>query len=242
MAWVWREIFRRKRVGHKPTDEYLNPASTNASRIGALRTQASDLRERGGEENEHDAKLLEAEAAIIEEEFDPLVRPPWSTQDRAAQLLFRHAYRTALDNKPVYLSDLVAKTNNLRKLVKELLTGVETLQSYHLDHAARTLKRLAEEIYAEAQNTDPYLDPQIGLQLARPRFPHIDDPWVIVRETSDVQIRSFIIDLSITPLQLFGKSLYNTLANITNAVFDREDVTDGRVRELLRIRPEDKAD
>ena len=236
MKRVWQEVYRKNRVRHQPSEEYLNPASTNASRTAALRRQASDLRERGGEENEHNAKLLEAEAAIIDEEFDPLVHPQWSTQDRAAQLLLWHAYRTALDNKPVYLSDIEAKTRDLRKLVKELITGVKTLQSHSLDHGAKRLKKLAEEIEDEAHNTDPFLDPQTGQQLARPRFPHIDDPWVIVRETPDFQMRSFVVCLSIATIQLFGKPLYHTLANITNAVFDRRDVTDQRVRELLRIR------
>jgi hypothetical protein len=238
MERVWREIFRKKRVRHKPTEEYLNPALTCGSSVAAYRQKASDLRKKGGEENEHNAKLLEAEAAIIDEEFDPLVHPRWSTQDRAAQLLLWHAYRTALDNKPVYLSDIEAKTRDLRKLVKELITGVKTLQSHSLDHEARRLNKLAEEIEDEAHNTDPFLDPQTGHRLAQPRFPHIDDPWAIVRKTPDVQMRSFVVCLSIATIQLFGKPLYHTLANITNAVFDRRDVTDGRVRELLRIRSE----
>jgi hypothetical protein len=239
MKRVWQVVYRKNR---EPPSEYLNFARTNASRTAELRRQASDLRKKGGEENEHDAESLEAEAAVIEDEFDPLVHPRWSMQDRAAQLLLRHAYREALDVKPVYLSDLVAKTEALRKLVKELLTGVETLQSYYLHHEARKLKKLAEEIEGEARNTDPFLDPQTGEHLARPRFPHIDDPWVIVRETSDVQLRSFVTRLSIQTIQLFGQQLNHTLANISNAVYGTKDVTGGRVRELLRIRPGTQAD
>lgn len=237
MKRVWQEVYRRKRIRHQSSEEYLNPASTNVSRTAAFPRQASDFRERGGEENVHNAELLEAEAAIIESESDPIFYPPWSAQDRAAQLLLRQAYRTALDNTPVYLSHLEAKTNDLRKLAQELLTRVEILQAYHLDQEARKLKKLVEEIEEEAENIDPYLDPQAGQRLARPRFPHIDDPWVIVRKTPDVQMRSFVMDLTIITLQLFGKSLHGTLANITNVVFDRKDVTDERVRELLRTRP-----
>ena len=116
MKRVWQEVYRRKRIRHQSSEEYLNPASTNVSRTAAFPRQASDFRERGGEENVHNAELLEAEAAIIESESDPIFYPPWSAQDRAAQLLLRQAYRTALDNTPVYLSHLEAKTNDLRKI------------------------------------------------------------------------------------------------------------------------------
>jgi hypothetical protein len=241
MKRVWHEVYRKKRVGYQSSEEYFNPACTNASRTAALRRQASELRDRGGEENELDAKLLEAEAAIIEDESDPLVHPHRSTQERAAQLLFWHAYRGALDNEPVYHSDLVITTTSLRELVKELLKGVETLRASHLDLSAEGLKKVVEEIEDEAENIDPFFDAQTGQRLQRPRFPQVEDPWVIVRETPDVQIRSFVTRLSILTIQLFGNPLHHTLANITNAVFNTKDVTDGRVRELLRIRPEQRA-
>jgi hypothetical protein len=257
MKRVWQEVYRKRRVRHQPllrplqevslgnagrylqvpSNEYLNFALTNASRAAALRRQASDIRNNGGENDGQGAELLEGEAAIIEDQFDPLIHPQWSKQDRAAQLLLWHAYRVALDYEPVYLSDLETKAKCLRKDVKDLLTGVQVLQSHDLINEATKLKKLADGIEDEADNTDPYIDPERSLQLTSPRFPHIDDPWVVVRETPDVQMRSFVISLSITTIQLFGKPLYRTLANITNAVFDREDVTDERVRELLRIRP-----
>jgi hypothetical protein len=245
MQWVWREIFRKKRVVHKPTEEYLNPALTYQSRVAAYRQKASDLHKKAGAVNERDAKsseaegsCVEAEATLMEKEFDPLAHSRWTRQDRAAQILLSHVYRGALDNEPVFLSSLVAKTNDLRKLVEELRAGVKILESHKLNHEASKLKELAEEIEDEADNDDPFFDPQTGQQLTSPRFPHIDDPWVIVRKTPDFQMRSFVIGISIMTLQLFGKPLYHTLANITNVIFDRKDVTDSRVRELIRVRPE----
>jgi hypothetical protein len=245
MARVWREIFRKKRVRHKPTEEYLNPAFTYKSRVAAYRQKASELRKKGGPVNEREAEsceaeasYLEAEATLMENEFDPLAHLRWTRQERAAQILLSHVYRGALDNEPVFLSSLIAKTKDLRKLVEELRAGVKIVESHKLNLEASKLKELAEEIEDEADNADPLLDPRTGQQLTSPRFPHVDDPWVIVRETPDVQMRSFVIGISITTLQLFGTPLYHTLANITNVVFGREDVTANRVRELLQARPE----
>jgi len=119
---------------------------------------------------------------------------------------------------------------------------VKILQLHKLNDLAGELKELGEEIEGKADDTDPFLDPQTGQRLSSPRSPHIEDPWVIVRKTPDVGMRSFVIGLSITTLTLFGKPLYHTLANITNVVFGRRDITDGRVRELLRIRLGDRAE
>ena len=245
MERVWREIFRKKRVRHKPTEEYLNPALTYGSSVAAYRQKASDLRKKGGAVNEREAETweaeanyLEAEATLMENEFDPLVHSRWTRQDRAAQILLWHVYWEALDNEPVFLSSLIAKTDDLRKLVEELRAGAKILELHKLNPEANKLKELAEDIEDEADNADAFFDPRTGQQLESPRFPHIDDPWVIARETPDVQMRSFVIGISMKTLELFGKPLYHTLANITNVVFDRRDVTDGRVRELLRVRSE----
>jgi hypothetical protein len=132
----------------------------------------------------------------------------------------------------------VKRTEDLRKLVRDFQSGVLILQSYKMDREARKLSKLAEAIDQEADGGDPYFDPLTGQRLERSRFPHLDDPWVIVRDTCDAPMRSFVISLSIKTMGLFGKALYTTLANITNVVFDTADVTEERVRELLRVRPE----
>jgi hypothetical protein len=245
MERVWREVFRKKRVQQKQIKEFLNPAFTYSLRVSAFRQKASDLRGKGGEANARDAESwegeaawLEAEAKLMEGEFDPLTHPRWSRQDRAAQILLQHAYRCALDDKPVFLSDLVKRTEDLRKLVQDFQSGVLILQSYKLDREARKLSKLAEAIDQAADDGDPYFDPRTEQRLVGSRFPDLDDPWVIVRDTCDAPMRSFVISLSIASMQLFGKALYNTLANITKVVFERNDVTDSVVREILRIRYE----
>jgi hypothetical protein len=245
MNQVWREVFRKKRAGDKPTEEYLNPAFTYALRVAAFRQKASDHRGKGDEVNVREAEsleaaatLLEAEAKVMKGEFDPLVHPRWTRQERAAQILLQHAYRTALDDEPVFRSSLIIKTNDLRRVAKEMQKGAEILQSHNLTHEAGKLKNFGEEIEEEANNEDPYFDPETGQSTDSPRFPYIDNPWVLVRGTADVPVRSFVICLSITTVNLFGKALYSTLANIANVVFERDDVTDGSVREILRSRPE----
>jgi hypothetical protein len=247
MEGVWEEVLYKKR--RVDPNEYLHPAFTYASRVATFRQKASDFRGKGGKANEQEAEFweaeanhLEAEARLMEGEFDPLDHPHWSRQDRAAQLLFQHAYRAALDDEPIFLASLVAKTNDLRKVVQDLQSGVGVLQSHKLSREAGKLDEMVEEIEEIADNMDPYFDPQTGGRLASPRFPFIDDPWVVVRETPDARMRSFVITLSGATKQLFGNSLYGTLANITNVVFIRSDVTGSRVRELLRIRLEDQAD
>lgn len=53
MQRVWQEIFRKKRVRYKQTEEYFNPPFTYASRIAAFRQNASHLRKKGGEEGKN---------------------------------------------------------------------------------------------------------------------------------------------------------------------------------------------
>jgi len=252
MKRVWAQVFKKhkkKHLRYESTEEYVNPAFTYGSRVAAFRQKASKLRATGGEVNEREAKSLESEASYLESEaelmegeFDPLAHPRWTRQDRAAQILLWHIYRTALDDEPVLLSSLVAKTNDLHKVVQHLQSGVRILQSYKLNREAGKIKELAELIEEIADDGDPYCDPQTGRRLASSRFSDIDDPWVIVRETPDARMRSFVITLSDATKRLFGSALYRTIANITNVVFDRTDITDTRVRELLRIRPEGQAE
>jgi hypothetical protein len=62
-----------------------------------------------------------------------------------------------------------------------------------------------------------------------------DDPWIITRNKGDIELRLFVADMVITTTTLFEKELYGTIANIANAVFERDDVTGATVREMLRV-------
>jgi hypothetical protein len=129
MQRVWQEIFRKKRVRYKQTEEYFNPPFTYASRIAAFRQNASHLRKKGGEVNEREAESWEAEANYLERErtlmgnVHPFAHRRWTRQERAAQIFFSDIYFGALHDEPVFLSSLAAKTEDLRALVGDLRSG-----------------------------------------------------------------------------------------------------------------------
>jgi hypothetical protein len=82
MENVWRELFRKNRQ----SQEFFNPAMTAARLVAKKRRLATELRRQGGPTREHAAKLLQAEAALLEEDGDsPLASADWTTQERAAQ-------------------------------------------------------------------------------------------------------------------------------------------------------------
>jgi hypothetical protein len=93
------------------------------------------------------------------------------------------------------------------------------MQSLGKESAAQKLEEIASDCDKEARN----MLPRDG-----------DDPWVITRQSEDVELRSFVIDLSITTTILFKKELHSTLATVANVVFNRQDVTRSKVREMLR--------
>jgi hypothetical protein len=49
-----------------------------------------------------------------------------------------------------------------------------------------------------------------------------------------LKLRAFVADLSITTTLLFRKELHSTLATVANVVFNRQDVTRSKIREMLR--------
>lgn len=104
-----------------------------------------------------------------------------------------------------------------------------------MKRAARKLKEVADDCEEEAGNMEPALCAQSNKDEASSNFtPRADDPWIIARRTADDRLRTFVADLSIATSLLFRKELYNTIANIANVVFSRNDVTGQKVRETLR--------
>ena len=98
---------------------------------------------------------------------------------------------------------------------------------------------LGEPILAEKliENAGDYND-AARIVLAEKFKPGIDDPWIITRRRGrefDPKIRTFIFSL---PTEvLFDKPLYGTIAQITNVVFHRTDMTGSKVREMVRLPP-----
>jgi hypothetical protein len=235
MERVWDELYKKKGVNDKATEEFFNPAFvTNASVAAANRRLASDLRKKTGAINERDVKLLEAEAAVLERLGDPPADPRWSEQDRAVQLFLYHSYRTALDVKPVFLSDLQAKVRKLRGVAEVLREQAATLQSLRMNDDALKLNEIASDCDDEASKTFPERSIVSEENEGSLFTPQADDPWIIKRKRGDLELRAFVADLSITTNMLFRMTLHGTLANVTNVVFDRQDMTFDTIHDMLR--------
>ena len=238
MKSVWQELYKKKRNRHNATEKFFHPARTNVSEAARRRRRALELREKGGPKNVSEADLLEAEAAQLEGEYNPPADPRWEyEQNRAVRLFLRHVYKAALNHELVFLSDLEAKVSKLQKVAKRLRSDAAILSSLGMEREARKLLRIASDCDDEAfnilpiqdvpseQNDDGYL---FSLQT--------DDPWIITRRRGDLQLRTFVANLSVITGTLFGKTLHGTLATVANIRFNRKDVTQRKVWEMLRLK------
>jgi hypothetical protein len=231
MERVWKELYKKKRIHYKPTEEFAHPACmTNASIAARNRRLALELRQQDGRKNKSEADFLDAEAALLEGEYDPPADPRWSEQERAMQLFLLRAYQAALDHELVYLSDLEAKVRKLQNVAKRLRSDAAILSSFGMEREARKLKNIASHCDDEAFNILPYDDENSAHSWSL----KTDDRWIIVRRQGDLELRAFVVSLSIITGTLFRKILYGTLATVSNVRFDRQDVTAEKVREMLR--------
>jgi hypothetical protein len=234
MKRVWQELYKKNRLNHQATEEFFYPACvTHKSFAAKNRRVALEIRQKGSPENEKDANLLEAEAAVLESINDPHADSKWSEQDRAVQLFFYHAYKEALDHKLVFLSDLEAKSSDLeaksrkvQEVAERLRCEAATLSSLGMKRAARKLREIASDCDYEALNILPARESDGSLA---------DDPWIIARRRGNLAVRTFVTSFSIPVSQIFGTNLYSTLATVTNVVFNDKDLTGGKVRDMLRI-------
>jgi hypothetical protein len=176
---------------------------------------------------------LEAEAALLEGLYDPPADPRWSEQDRGVQRFLLRAYEAALNHELVFLSDLEAKVSTLQKVAMRLRSDAAILRSLKLGREARKLQHLASDCEDEAFDILPISSEQDD---GHPYSLQTDDPWIITRRRGDLELRTFVANLSIITGTLFGKTLHGTLATVANVRFNREDVTHRKVWEMLRLR------
>jgi hypothetical protein len=117
---------------------------------------------------------------------------------------------------------------------QRLETDGGTLHSLGLKQQARLLRKFARACEEEAQNILPETHDG-GSTSESPFFrSRRDDPWVLTRRSKDDdELRTYIVCLAITTLNLFGKTFDGTLARIAAVVFGRK-VTREMVREMLR--------
>jgi hypothetical protein len=61
-----------------------------------------------------------------------------------------------------------------------------------------------------------------------------DDPWLLIRNKGDVNLRTFIADLSIISSMIFGKPIRKVFFVVVNVALERENITRSKVWEMLR--------
>jgi hypothetical protein len=137
----------------------------------------------------------------------------------------------AIEIKPVYLRDLKADVSTLNAIAQRSKEDATVLESLDMTSEARSLRKIAEACEAKASTALP--DPPGESQsIFEPRR---DDPWVLTRQSSNDndELRTFLVDLAIPTIGLFGKPLVGTLANVAKVVFQRR-ITREMAREMLR--------
>jgi len=233
MDALWGVLYKPKRIRSRATQEFLYPAClTNVSIAARIRQQISKIRKKGLGLTKWDARLLkslEDEVAWMENEKDALADPRWNEQDKGARLFFYHAYHAALFRKVIFLSDLEAKTNELRDVAERSRNDADILNSFRIETEAHRLSEIADDCDRKAQNILPDRNPD-GSKF----IPGVDDPWIITRRRGDLELRTFLVDLSDPTVNIFGKRFCGTLATVSNVAFNRQDVTREQVREMLR--------
>ena len=218
MKSVWKVLYTKSHL----TGEYkYRGRVTSASIATDLRQRARELRREGPFINEREARTLEFEANLTEKIEDLPTDPRWSEQDRAAQILLFHIYKNALNTSPLFRADFEAKCKKLREISKSLQIHAKVLYSFKLHENAAVLEKIAANCENEARLNDPGT--------------FDDDPGIINRRSGDDHLRTFINALSFITLLIFRNHLYSSLAKIANVVFERDDVTKEKVREMLRL-------
>jgi hypothetical protein len=221
MRKVWTELLRRKRIDYAPTHEYLHPVSEAGphlswtQRTQSLRRRAAELRKRGGTGLEEAARLETLARLIQLTETKLLV--PWSgepsPQDLALACFFNQVVELA-QSSPKAVPVRKAKTARRRyiTMAKQLLIDAGEHADQRLLHAAYAYEELAD--------------------LAAPP---VSSPLVVPRnQRRDATLKGFVITLADVTNQIFHAPLYGTIATVTNVTFDRDDMTDKKVRRMLR--------
>jgi hypothetical protein len=221
MKSVWAELYKKKRIDHKSTDQFVNPIYvTKASIAAELRRRASELRANTlNKKKFREAAILDAEAKLLEEDpVDHLAHTPLPEQDLGVQLFLWHTYHAALDPKPEYLSEIKAEVKALRKAARQLRAQAVTLQSLRIK--CDTLEQIASHCDWQARSRDVN--------------PKTDDAWIITRRVyRNPEQKTFVAILSGITSRMCRKPMYGTIATITNVVFGT-DINGRKIREMLR--------
>jgi hypothetical protein len=229
MRKVWTELQRRKRTDYAPTNEYLHPVSEAGPHLSwthrtqSLRRRAAELRECGGTGLEEAARL-EISARLIQLTETTLL-VPWSgepsPQDLALACFFNQVVELAKSSpKAVPVGKARSARRRYITMAKQLRIDAGEHADQRLLHAAHASEELAD--LAAPPASSPLLVPR--------------------SQRGDATLKGFVITLADITNQIFNAPLYGTIATVTNVAFDRDDMTDKKVRKMLRAsRPPSKA-
>jgi hypothetical protein len=232
MRKVWSELLRRKRIDYVPTDDFLHPASA-PGRHTSWTPQAKSKRERAGElrklggSNLGEAARLDA-CATLAELLGTHFLFPWQAgqelppQDLALACFFDQLVRLARNQpKPVSLAEARRVRNRYLAIAKRIRADAaeqERVKGFADD-------RLWAAAYAYEELADVAAPPE-------------GSPLLVQRKhRSDATLKGFVIALTDITQAIFQSRLVGTVANAANVVFNRDDVTDARVRKMLRTTP-----
>jgi hypothetical protein len=221
MQKIWRTLYKKKRVNHKPTDDYFYPAAvTNRSSAKMHRQQASELRKAKGLLSEPEAKLLEAVAAA--EASLPLVSfsSSWDEQDQGVQWFFEHACRSAINIVPIFQSEIERYRGELIEEIAELRRTRDELVGLGLDSGS------FNEYLAACEEDE----------LTMPLPGTLETNWVIKRRRGRRELRTYAVSLSEAARSIFGSPLPGIVATVTRVVFacDEKEVTRETVQEWIK--------
>ena len=211
MNRVWAEIYKENR---SDPPGYKYPALTNALRAQRLRRQAAKHRNKeGGAEL---ATALESEAEDLEATPDLPELSSEGRQDRAAAKVFVAAVH-ALNEVPIFLSDVKKAVRALRDLAQRSREIADQFRTFGLDADANELREMASTYAAIADENDP--------DLQNKKSERRDDyPLLIDRKTDQAMLRIFVRQMDYVILQQFGSSaMLSTIATLANVVFERTD-------------------
>jgi hypothetical protein len=220
MRDVWDRLYERR----PKTKDLLYPARTTyRPQIAEFRRRACDLRKEGGRTNEQLASYWDMHAAGLEGTNDPR-NQPWSDQDHAVQLFLWHVYHSTLDLEIITFVDVEDEITRILELAKQMRRKAAILRVPSLQGLAPKLVQLAAECEKKASLSAPKLG---------------DDPWILVRRSGDVELRTFIGTLE-NAWSLFGKPgmppkpILKLFADVANVALKREHVTSSQIREIFR--------
>jgi hypothetical protein len=226
MKKVWNELLRRKRAKDQTTGTFVHPARSGPKTFWTPEAKAQLRRgdlicSLGGDERT--AEIKPQTLALLAEFAGtacmlPGYEGPLDDQQRALAFLFQQVF-TLARQKPRAVSQIDAQTgrNHYVTMAKQILADNTELQRSR-GYSDERLMRAASAYLERADD----LAPGRG------------NPLLVNRKHGRSEfIKGFVLELAATTKEIFGASLFGTVATLTNIALDRADITAGQIRKMV---------